>query len=167
MSIELKNGKTVSVSADQMQRALQYSATPGLPDLVQWIKELQIKMHARSDFEICIGNGSQEVLTKAFEMLINEGDTILIEAPAYSGTLAFLRPFGCQFAEIKTDSQGLDPADLETILANWKDPSTRPKILYTVPIGGNPTVCSIYFVIRNKGTSTTIERKKRFLYEES
>ena len=82
-----------------MEKALQYSATAGLPDLVAWLKELQYKSHGRAadSFDLCVGGGSQEVLTKALEMLLNDGDPILIEAPAYSGTLAFLRPLGCQF----------------------------------------------------------------------
>jgi kynurenine/2-aminoadipate aminotransferase len=65
-------------------------------------------------------------------MLINEGDTMLIESPAYVGSLAFLRPLGAKFAEVDVDSQGLVPESMETILANWKDPKTRPKVLYTL-----------------------------------
>ncbi len=85
-----------------MEKALQYSATAGLPDLVSWLKDLQFKVHGRSSdsFDLCVGGGSQEVLTKALEMVLNDGDSILIEAPAYSGTLAFLRPLGCHFIGI-------------------------------------------------------------------
>ena len=100
MNIQLKDGQALEVSQSQMERSLQYSATAGLPELVQWLKELQRLSHGSQPeaFDVCVGNGSQEVLTKAFEMLLDEGDTILIEAPAYSGTLAFLRPLGCRFA---------------------------------------------------------------------
>jgi kynurenine/2-aminoadipate aminotransferase len=102
MAIQLKDGPTLQVPQDRMERALQYSATAGLPELVQWLKGLQHMSHGQNPdaFDVCVGNGSQEVLTKAFEMLVDDGDTILIEAPAYSGTLAFLRPLGCKFAGI-------------------------------------------------------------------
>lgn len=98
MTLRLKDGACLEVSEGDMARALQYSATAGLPDLVAWLKELQRTSHGRTidSFDLCIGGGSQEVLTKALEMLLNDGDPILIEAPAYSGTLAFLRPLGCQ-----------------------------------------------------------------------
>ena len=37
---------------------------------------------------------SQDGLAKAFEMLLNPGDSILVEDPTYPGTLSFLGPFG-------------------------------------------------------------------------
>jgi kynurenine/2-aminoadipate aminotransferase len=152
MSIQLKNKHVLNVNAKELETALQYSPTHGIPDFVSWLKKLQTIVHSppHSDFEICVGAGSQDVLTKAFEMLIDPQDSILIEAPAYSGTLAFLRPLECQFVHVSTDSLGLDPSSLAQILKEWpiKD-KPLPKILYTVPIGGNPT-----------GLSTTLERKK-------
>ncbi|KAJ3316803.1 hypothetical protein HDU76_001541 [Blyttiomyces sp. JEL0837] len=152
MSFKLRSGEVVEINEADTAKALQYSATNGLPDLVNWLKSLQISEHAppQQDFDICIGNGSQDVLTKSFEMLIKEGDTILCEAPAYVGSLAFLRPLGCKFAEITVDGDGLVPESMEAVLAAWKDPETRPRVLYTVPTGGNPT-----------GASTTLERKRR------
>jgi kynurenine/2-aminoadipate aminotransferase len=119
-----------------MQKALQYSPTAGLPDLVDWLKQLQVQMHCRdkNSFDICIGNGSQDVLTKAFEMLIDPGEVILIEAPAYSGTLSFLKPLGCNFAEVECDQDGLNPLLLERVLSGF-DNESRPKVLYSVPVG--------------------------------
>ncbi|KAJ3049550.1 hypothetical protein HK097_009467 [Rhizophlyctis rosea] len=159
MTFTLQTGEVIEVSEADMQKALQYSPTNGLPDFVAWLKSLQITEHKPpyENFELCVGNGSQDVLTKAcetaFEMLIAEGDYLLIESPAYVGSLAFLKPLSCQFVEVATDAEGLNPDVLENVLATWPDASTRPKVLYTVPIGGNPT-----------GTSTTLERKKR-IYE--
>lgn len=155
MSFKLKTGEVIEVSEEDTARALQYSATNGLPELVAWLKNLQLTEHRPKvqDWDICVGNGSQDVLTKAFEMLIDEGDTILCESPAYTGSLAFLKPLGCNFAEIPIDQDGLIPEEMEQALKNWKDPLTFPKILYTVPIGGNPT-----------GISTTLARKHK-IYE--
>ncbi|KAI8825257.1 pyridoxal phosphate-dependent transferase [Fimicolochytrium jonesii] len=145
-------GGEVRVGAEDVQKALQYSPTNGLPEFVAWLKDLQTTVHQPpyQDYHICVGNGSQDVLTKAFEMLLDKGDSLLIEAPAYVGSLAFLKPLGCKFVEIPVDAQGLDPEKLESTLREWKDPSTRPKVLYTVPTGGNPT-----------GISTSTERKRR------
>ena len=135
-SIKLKSGRIIEISPDEMQKSLQYSPTLGLVELVEWLKQLQIAMHHRQEhsFDVCIGNGSQDVLTKAFEMLIDPGDTILIEAPAYSGTLSFLRPLECKFAQVDSDENGLDPESLDNILAGYSEES-RPRILYTVPVG--------------------------------
>ena len=158
LSIQLKSGQSLNVSCNDMQNALQYSPTAGLPDLVQWLKKLQVQMHSREmdSFDLCIGNGSQDVLTKALEMLIDPNDVILIEAPTYSGTLSFLRPLECKFAHVECDQDGLNPQNLENVLSRY-DSESRPKILYSVPVGilliftlgGNPS-----------GASTTVDRKK-------
>ncbi|KAJ3076460.1 hypothetical protein HDU98_002904 [Podochytrium sp. JEL0797] len=145
LSFRLRSGELIEVPEAELAQALQYSPTNGIPALVQWLKDLQVSEHkppCGEHFEVCVGNGSQDVLTKAFDMLLSEGDTLLCESPAYVGSLTFLRPLGCKFAEVATDSEGLQPEALEHILSTWKDPSTRPKVLYTVPIGGNPTGCS-------------------------
>ena len=75
---------------------------------------------------------------KAFEMFLNPGDRLLVEAPTYSGSLAFLRPSGANLVGIQTDEGGLVPADLDRILTNWNN-GKKPKVLYTIPNGSNPT----------------------------
>lgn len=155
MEFRLRNGEIVTISEELTKKALQYSPTNGLPELVDWIRTLQIEEHGppNEDFEICLGNGSQDVITRALEMLVDPSDTLLIESPAYVGILAFLRPLGCKLVEILTDADGLIPEILEDVMSRWKDFETRPRVLYTVPTGGNPT-----------GTSTTLERKEK-IYE--
>jgi hypothetical protein len=52
----------------------------------------------------------------------------------------------CAIPEINTDGQGLNPANLESVLSNWETtyPGKRfPKLLYTIPSGSNPTGASI------------------------
>ncbi|KAI8619541.1 pyridoxal phosphate-dependent transferase [Chytriomyces sp. MP71] len=157
MSFTLRNGEVITVSEEDAALGLQYSPTNGLPGLVSWLKDLQTTEHkppCGADFDICVGNGSQDVLTKAFDMLLDGNSTLLCEAPAYVGSLAFLRPIGCKFAEIPSDSDGLNPDALEATLSSWSETQgPRPRVLYSVPIGGNPTGCS-----------TTLARKKH-IYE--
>ncbi|KAJ3129428.1 hypothetical protein HK100_008648 [Physocladia obscura] len=153
LSFQLRSGESITVPETELAQALQYSPTNGIPPLVKWLRDLQISEHSppfAGDFDVCVGNGSQDVLTKAFDMLLSEGDTLLCESPAYVGSLAYLRPIGCKFSDVPSDAEGLIPDALENVLANWNDCATRPRVLYTVPIGGNPTGCS-----------TTVERKKR------
>jgi DNA-binding transcriptional MocR family regulator len=71
-----------------------------------------------------------------------------VEEPTYSGSLAYLQPTGTRLVGVPCDSGGLNPPALERILKNWS-PETdgpAPRVLYTIPVGSNPTGASV----RNK-----------------
>ena len=129
ITVKLKTGEIFDIPQDDISRALQYGLTSGDPKLIQWIKELQVQVHKPLyDYDVCIGNGSQDLMTKAMEAFLRPNDTILIESPTYPGILAFLRPLGVKFSEIPIDEHGLDPLALEQCLKKWPDISTRPKV---------------------------------------
>ncbi|KAI8327384.1 pyridoxal phosphate-dependent transferase [Blakeslea trispora] len=157
MSITLKSGETLSIDPELFSRSLSYDLTPGLPHLNNWLRELQVKEHKPPvDFDLSIGCGSQDLLTKAFEMLLNDGDAIIVEDPSYTGCLSFLKTLNCDLASVATDADGIVPESLEQLLSNWpkssiqgKKNQPRPRVLYTIPSGGNPT-----------GATATFERKQ-------
>lgn len=159
-SFRLKDGQTLDFDEALMKRALQYSASNGIPELLTWMKKLQKDLHnPPSPMDMCVTTGSQEGLCKVFEMLVNPGDNVLLDAPTYSGTLAALHPLGCNLINVSSDQHGMIPAALKEVLSRWdpsevhKPGSTAPKILYTIPNGGNPT-----------GASMTTQRKQE-VYE--
>eukprot|EP00158_Paraphelidium_tribonemae_P008377 Partr_v1_DN28566_c0_g1_i1_m73330 putative Aminotransferase len=145
--VTLKDGHQLELDDQETSKALQYSATAGLPEFVQDLMSLQIREHSPPNpslVDLCVGNGSQECLSKAFDMLVAEGDNLLVESPLYSGTLALLRPIGCKLHAVQTDSDGLMPDSLRAVLTGWNVESmgTRPKVLYTVPTASNPSGCT-------------------------
>uniref|UniRef100_A0A8C0GIY2 Kynurenine/alpha-aminoadipate aminotransferase, mitochondrial n=1 Tax=Chelonoidis abingdonii TaxID=106734 RepID=A0A8C0GIY2_CHEAB len=163
-TITTRDGTVVNIGEDLMKRALQYSASAGIPELLSWLKELQKSLHNpptanyspdQGRMEICVTTGSQEGLSKVFEMLINPGDNILLDAPTYPGTLTALRPLGCNIINVPSDQYGIIPKALKEILSRWSPEDVRthnnniPKFLYTIPNGGNPT-----------GSSLTADHKK-------
>lgn len=124
----------------------------GLPELVSFLRSLQEHSHKPPvEYDICVTNGSQEAFTKAFDMLIEPGDHILVDSPGYSGAFACLRPMFPHFVEVPCDADGLNPEGLEKILASYGPTAPeRPKFLYTVPTGANPS-----------GLCTTNERRRQ------
>ncbi|GAA5938611.1 hypothetical protein JCM10213_006980 [Rhodosporidiobolus nylandii] len=135
------------VESAALEEGLQYGPTAGLGALVKWLENLQEVRHkrAKGEWRVSVGSGSQDLINKAFHSLVNEGDSILLETPVYSGTLGLLKQHTCDLIEVPVDTAGLDPAALEDILANWSTrfPNKRfPKLLYTIPTGSNPTGCS-------------------------
>ncbi|KAM0755517.1 PLP-dependent transferase [Meredithblackwellia eburnea MCA 4105] len=146
--VEGDKPETLVVESSALNEGLQYGPTAGLGGLVDWLEDLQVKKHHRTkdgSWRVSVGSGSQDLIYKAFQALIEEGDSVLLETPIYSGTLGLLQPEPATFIEVPVDTEGLVPEVLEDLLANWeaKHPGKRfPKILYTIPTGSNPTGCS-------------------------
>nr|XP_008248013.1 kynurenine/alpha-aminoadipate aminotransferase, mitochondrial isoform X1 [Oryctolagus cuniculus] len=166
--ITVENGMTIQFGEEMMKRALQYSPSAGIPELLSWLKQFQVKLHSpptihyppdQGQMDICVTSGSQDGLCKVFEMIINPGDNILLNEPIYAGTLQALQPLGCNMINVASDEYGIIPDSLREVLSRWepedsKDPKKNtPKFLYTVPNGNNPA-----------GNSLTSDRKKE-IYE--
>lgn len=158
-SFKLQDGTSIKLSGTDMRRAQQYSQSQGIPELLDWLKMLQKNMHnpplldtpGEEQTKIIVTNGSQDGLSKLFDALVTEQDHILMESPCYSGTMSMVKPLGPRILDVKTDENGLIPGHLKEMLSQWspedaKNPwSNIPKVLYTVPTGGNPTGCGLTF----------------------
>ncbi|KAG8978528.1 hypothetical protein FRB90_008407, partial [Tulasnella sp. 427] len=147
---------TLPIQGEALAESLQYTATKGIPSLLNWVDDLQKIYHNRHStsegWGISVGTGSQDLLYKAFHALLNPGDPVLIEAPVYGGVIPILEALKCELVEIPTDAEGLRTADLRSILEAWPDSRPRPRAIYTVPYGCNPT-----------GTTASLERRKELL----
>ncbi|XP_033738689.1 kynurenine/alpha-aminoadipate aminotransferase, mitochondrial-like [Pecten maximus] len=163
-TVKLRDGSELQIDPGDMALCMQYSHTEGFPDLRQWFKELQRRVHnppALGDSnhpgqtDVILMNGSQDALCKSLEAMTSPGDNILIENPAYPSPGIILKPRGCNMIPVDSDAGGMDPDNLRHVLSRWspedaKDPSSDiPKLLYCVPTGGNPT-----------GSGLTLERKQ-------
>lgn len=74
--------------------------------------------------------------------MLNPGDPILMETPVYSGVLPTLRQLDAKMIEVDVDDEGLSADRLEEILANWPADEKRPRVIYSTPVGCNPSGCS-------------------------
>ncbi len=139
---------TFALKNKELEQVLQYSGTRGIDPLLEHLYQLQLKEHGQvqpKKFEICVTTGSQDALTKAFDLFTGAGGDeppMLVEEPTYSGSLAYLQPTGTRLVGIECDENGLIPHVLRSTLANWDQENAhqpRPKVLYTIPSGSNPT----------------------------
>jgi len=141
----------LELTQDELNSALQYTFTNGLSELREWLIDWQTFQHGRQRGEgwtVSIGAGSQDLIFKAANALLNPGDSILIETPVYAGTLPVIMQLGCEMIEVETDDDGIRDDVLRTILENWPPSKPKPKALYTIPYGSNPT-----------GKTATLERR--------
>ncbi|KAJ6583625.1 pyridoxal phosphate-dependent transferase [Mycena vulgaris] len=138
---------TLTLEGDVLNEAFQYGGTAGVPRFLDWLEAFQTHVHKRvqdGTWTVSVGSGSQDLMYKA--SLIDDGDSVLIETPFYAGSLGFLATLPGSLIEVNADSQGLNPANLESILSSWEAtyPGKQfPKLLYTIPSGSNPTGASI------------------------
>lgn len=135
------------VLEEEGAKALQYSATEGYAPLRQWIAQrMNQRLGTSFDSEnILITHGSQQALDLTGKVFLDEGDIVLCESPTYLAAISAFRAYGCEFAEVPTDDEGMVPEELDRILENTK----RVKLIYIIPDFQNPT-----------GRTWSLERRK-------
>ncbi|KAJ3514474.1 hypothetical protein NLJ89_g2365 [Agrocybe chaxingu] len=148
---------TITLEDAELQVALQYSETDGLKPLVDWLYGLQELNHDRKTGEgwrITPGCGSQDLIYKAVQCMVNPGDAVLVESPVYGGVIPMFASLHCEQIEVETDAHGIRSSSLRKILEGWAKGKPKPKVLYTVPpqYGCNPT-----------GMTATTDRRKEVI----
>ena len=80
-------------------------------------------------------------LQMLMDLLLNPGDTILCEEYCYPHMIeSLVMPKGYVVQPVTIDRQGICPRALRKLLKEGKTRGkTRPRVLYTVPVGQNPT----------------------------
>lgn len=83
------------LEGDALDAVLQYGSTPGDARLVGHLSAVQAAEHgdAAPSRSLCVTNGSAQGLGFAFDLFTSGGDRdapVLVEAPTFSGSLAYL-----------------------------------------------------------------------------
>ena len=96
------------------------------------------------DWNILVSTGSQDAIVKMLDVVLNDGDTLLVENPTYPGTLAALKAMNIKLFGTDMDHEGMDVAKLRAMLDGWeKNEETKsekkPRVIYVIPTGQNPS----------------------------
>ena len=102
--------------------------------------------------EILITSGSGQGIELINEILLDEGDTVIVESFTFAGALSNLRRRRVNFVGVDVDESGIRMDRLKDILENLKTNGIRPKYIYTIPTLQNPT-----------GTVMTMERRYQLI----
>ncbi|MEE3015137.1 MAG: PLP-dependent aminotransferase family protein [Chloroflexota bacterium] len=89
--------------------------------------------------DILITSGSGQAIELINEVLLETGDTVIVESFTFSGALSYLRQRGVNFIGVDTDDHGIRMDHLKGILEGLKLEGIRPKYIYTIPTLQNPT----------------------------
>jgi GntR family transcriptional regulator/MocR family aminotransferase len=95
-------------------RTLGYGRTLGLPALREAIAEYLARARGvtTSADQVVVVNGSQQALDLIARLLVDSGDTIVIEEPGYQGARQVFQAAGGKVLPIRVDAQGLRVSDL-------------------------------------------------------
>lgn len=89
--------------------------------------------------EILITSGSLQALDLVNALFLAPGDTVVLEAATYGGTLTRLQRLGAKYVGVELDRDGMRMDQLVRVLDELKAKSVRPKFIYTIPTVQNPT----------------------------
>lgn len=144
-------------------KSLQYGATSGHKQIRDFVKEHTEKIHRPpyQDWDVSICTGNSQSFDSAIRTFCNRGDYVLIEEYSFPSSVGNLEATGVKSVPIPMDDHGIIPEKLEEILNDLK---IKPKFLYTVPTGQNPTGSNLPFLRRQ--AVYQLARKFNFLIIE-
>ena len=136
---------------DAPVEALQYSVTEGYTPLRQHLAAYMKEKYrvGSEDDDVLITSGAQQVMDLLTKTLLNEGDTVLCEAPSFIGSLNTFRSYRAKLCGIPMEDDGINLEGLEKALRTEKN----IKYLYTIPNFQNPS-----------GITMSLEKRQR-VYE--
>jgi 2-aminoadipate transaminase len=89
--------------------------------------------------DVLITSGSGQGLDLVNRIMLNRGDTVILEEFTYGGALTKLQRLGVHVIGAPLDDDGLVIDALDRILTELKAKGTVPKFIYTIPTVQNPT----------------------------
>jgi 2-aminoadipate transaminase len=149
------------VLADAGPASLQYSTTEGFPALREAIAARYAARGVHVDpGHILVTTGSQQCLDILGKILIDPGDSVVMERPGYLGAIQSFGMFEPVFETISLEDGGLDMGELERIFA-----TSHPKIFYAVPNFQNPSGMTYDLQTRN-GLADLLQRYPDVVFVE-
>ena len=131
--------------------ALQYSVTEGYGPLREAVGTfMKEDYNVGRDFDdLIITSGAQQVMDLLTKSMVNEGDTVICEAPSFIGSLNSFRSYNARLCGIPLEPDGMNLAALESALKNEKN----VRFIYIISNFQNPS-----------GVTTSLEKRKK-IYE--
>jgi len=129
--------------------ALQYGMATGIPDLSKIFTEFSTKVYqpGYKNFTTLINAGNTDGTGKAVMTLCNPGEGVLTAEWTYPSAMAGMLPNNITPVPIAMDGQGMRADALRAVLSEWDETARgmpRPHVMYTVPVGQNPTGTTMY-----------------------
>jgi DNA-binding transcriptional MocR family regulator len=103
---------------------------------------------------VLVTNGSMQADAFLFQLLVNAGDSVVVESPTYDRTLLNLRNRGADIRMVPLETDGVDVDALELLL---RDEGVRPTLAHVIPNFQNPAGYTLSAEKRTKLLSLAAE----------
>lgn len=115
--------------------AAQYGLTEGVTDLRELLAARESVDAPADPAQLVVTTGSQQALDLIGRVLLDPGDVVVADDPAYLGALQAVRAYGPRIVGIGVDADGMKTEHLAAML----DQGLSPVFVYTNPNFQNPT----------------------------
>ena len=131
---------TTQILARHDGNTLQYGATRGYRPLIEHLlsKTLQARGISSRFDNVIITSGSQQGLDLVGRVMIDPGDTVIVELPTYSGAIAAFHNLQARLAGVPQDAEGIDIAALDRVASDLAKQGRAAKFIYVTPNFQNP-----------------------------
>jgi 2-aminoadipate transaminase len=107
-----------------------YGTSVGYVPLREYIAEV----HEVEVDQVLVTNGSMQADAFLFQLLVQPGDTVVVESPTYDRTLLNLRGRGADIRMVELETDGIDVDALGSLLSD----GLRPTLAHVIPNFQNP-----------------------------
>jgi DNA-binding transcriptional MocR family regulator len=125
--------------------ALAYGNPQGPPPLIEFITRRLAQTDARTatPAEVLVTSGASQGLDLAADLILEPGDTALVDVPTYHLALHILRDHPINLVQVASDADGILLDELDRVVTELRTKNERPRLLYTIPTFRNPTGSSL------------------------
>ncbi len=146
-------GALFKIVMEDSRQALQYGPTEGSYDLRELTaRRMRLEGAECEPGNLIITDGSQQGLDLLSRILVDPGQPVLVEEPAYIGGMSAIKSYGGIPVGVEIDEDGPLPSKMEETVIRLHKEGRPPKLFYTVPNFQNPT-----------GATTSPERRHKIL----
>ncbi|KAG2062798.1 PLP-dependent transferase [Suillus decipiens] len=129
-----------------------YSRAAGLKQCRDVLTHFTKLMFAPPNHHVTLTLGNSDGITKVFRLFGEEGDHFLTDEFSFPSMTNAPLAYGVNWVGVKMDAGGIIPEELERVLIKWDEGKSgrRPRVLYIIPVGQNPT-----------GSTLSVDRRKK------
>ncbi len=126
-----------------------YGTSVGYVPLREWIAS----QHGVAVEQVLVTNGSMQADAFLFELLVQQGDAVIVENPTYDRTLLNLRGRGADVRMVDLETDGISIEGLEEVLST----AVHPKLAHIIPNFQNPAGYTLSAEKRTKLLALAVE----------